>query len=157
VYIHLTALQDQVASAIRQETASGASLPSISTAHAARGVARGALLSLMPRVEGLQFNPPAATVAWFEDLQEVRFRFRALAASVEKSLAGVLEVTVASLPIARLGMAINIHADPLAGHAVAAVPHRATVYQDVFASYSSHDAAIVQACRAVYWGLGIHL
>jgi hypothetical protein len=157
VYVHLAALQDQVANAIREEAGAGGSLPSISLARATRGVARGTLLTLTPRVEGLQFNPPSATVAWFEDVQDTHFRFLAPADQVEQSLVGVLEITVGSLPIAHLGMAINIRADPAAAGAAPLAPQHATVYQDGFASYSSQDAAIVQACRAVYWGLGIHL
>jgi von Willebrand factor type A domain/TIR domain len=157
VYLHLAALQDEVARAIREEAGAGASLPSLSLARATRGVARGTPLTLTPQVEGLQFNPPSATVAWFEDIQDVRFRFRAPADRVEQSVFGALEVTLGSLPIAHLGIAINVRAAAIAVAARPMMPQHTGVYQDVFASYSSGDAAIVQACRAVYWGLGIHL
>ncbi len=157
VYLHLAALQAQVERQILEQVQAGSPLPFVSVARAAQGVARGTSLTLTPRAEGIEFNPPSATIQWYEDIQDCRFRFRAASNQAGTSAFGQLDVAVASLPIAHLGIAINVRADVSEIPKSALKPVHAGVYQDVFASYSSQDAAVVQACRAVYWGLGVQL
>jgi hypothetical protein len=152
VYLHLDALREEVMLTVRQMA--GVDVRSLSHAHATRDVVRGTLLTLVPQILGLDINPASATVAWVEDIQDVRFRIRAHEGMAGQSAFGVVEVTLGSLPIAHLGIAINVQSDAAAHPAQVA---QMQVYQDVFASYSSKDAAVVQACRAVYWGIGVHL
>ena len=157
IYLHLAAFEAEVQRQILEQVQAGAVVPSISVAHAARGVARGTALTLTPRVDGLEFNPPLATLQWYEDIQDFRFRFRATPDRAGTSVFGHIEISVGSLPIARLGVSINVRRDAAEVPQLQIRPVHAKVYQDVYASYSSKDEVIVQACRAVYWGLGVHL
>lgn len=158
VFMHLTELQDDVARQVREQVQAGMAEPFLSNSVASRGVARGTLLTFTPLVHGLEFNPPVATVAWYEDIQDLRLRFRAPAQMLGRSAYGRLEVSVDSLPIAHLGVAINVQAEPATG-GPATQPEvlGIKIYQDVFASYSSLDRSVVLACRAAYWALGIHM
>lgn len=158
VFMHLAALQAEVARQIQAQVQAGIAVPFVSSSAATRGVTRGTLLTFTPVVQGLEFNPPTATVAWYEDIQDLRLRLRAPADMQGRSAHGYVEVAVDSLPIAQLGVAINVQPE---GSALDPAPQTAVQpaqqYQDVFASYASTDAAVVHACRAAYWALGIHL
>ncbi len=158
LFMHLSELQDEVARQVREQVQAGMAEPFLSNSLASRGVPRGTLLTFTPQVHGLEFNPPVATVAWYEDIQELRLRFRAPPEMLGRSAYGRIEMSVDSLPIAHLGVAINVQAAPAAGgQAMQSEVQRVKIYQDVFASYSSLDRSVVLACRAAYWALGIHL
>lgn len=121
---------------------------------------RGTWLTITPRVEGVRFNPPSHVVAWFEDLQEVAFRFRVPQALASRSLAGSIEITGESgLWLADLAITLRALApgealpggDALAGLDTCRLP------EQIFASYSHADREVVEACAAVYKSLGVHL
>src|SRR5262249_34749769 len=146
LYLHLAGLQKEVEAAARDAAGLDGSVSALSISRSKRSVVRGTTLTLTPRVQGLRFNPPSQTIAGCEDIQHVWFRFSALPETSGQSAFGVLEVTYGSLPIAHLGISINVRDEAAAAAGQPPSAQSASVYQDVFASYSSADADIVKAC-----------
>ena len=153
VYLHLASLQARVDALVNRVAGS-----SVSSARSLKAVQREVELTLTPRGDGLEFNPPSITVQWFEDVQSVHFRYRAQRTGAARPVLARVDIAAGGLPIAHLGLAVHVHADsadlPASPTGTAA---SAGMYQKVFASYSSHDRWLVEACRAAYWGLGIEL
>lgn len=160
VYLHLC--RDDLEQEVRRRLAAlaqQAGLP-VADSRTSAFLNRGAWLTITPHVEGVQFNPPCQVVAWFEDLQEVAFRFRIPQAIASRSLPGLIEITGESgLWLADL--AVNLRAlasgerlpagDPSAELDTCRLP------KQIFASYSHADREVVEACAAVYKSLGVHL
>jgi hypothetical protein len=154
VYLHLASLQAAVDSLVAEGADRMRVQPATSTARANTPLAKGTWLTLIPSVEGLTFNPTSISVAWYEDFQEALFRFRAAPERAGGSAFGSIDVLVGTMPIARLGVNVNVRL----GTAVAQMTAvKTSVYQEAFASYSGKDAAIVDACAAVYRALGVYV
>lgn len=152
VYLHLASRQEQVDALVRK-----AATDAVATARSHKILPREVELTITPRGEGLEFNPASITVQWFEDVQSVDFRYRARETEAGRPVLARVDIAAGELPIAHLGLSVNVHIN--AGDMPLPTPGvtSAGVFQRIFASYSSRDRWLVEACRAAYWGLGIEL
>jgi hypothetical protein len=70
---------------------------------------RGTWLTLVPRVDGVIFNPRSHEIVWYEDIQEVPFRFRATGDLAGTSVVGAVDVYAdAGLLIAQLPVSLRV-------------------------------------------------
>jgi hypothetical protein len=157
LFIHLSSLLDEARKRARGlGQVKGADMLSSSVPGSTR-LPRGTEITLTPRLPGFDFNPMNITVAWEEDIQSSEFRVRPTLAP-EEPLIGEIEASVKGLPIARIPLSILVRS-PKAPRPAALEPKVSTggAFQTVFASYARTDTAVVQACAAVYAGLGIYV
>jgi hypothetical protein len=117
-------------------------------------LAEGALITATPELPGVQFNPPSASVALYEDWHVLEFKLRAADAALEQAVNGRLTFTVEGLIVADLPLSIFVTAAP--GSAGASAPANASAdpYDAVFCSYSHQDSAIVERLERAYRALG---
>jgi von Willebrand factor type A domain/TIR domain len=155
VYCHLAHLQDAIAELISRRWEALGLQPGTSAAPAQ--LARGTLLRLKPRVEGLTFNPVDQQIAWLEDIHEVAFRLQAPADLAGRALLGAVDVHVGEAVVARLPISIRVRMldEPAEAEEQATVTAR--TFEKIFASYAHVDSHIVDACAEVYRALGIYM
>ena len=115
------------------------------TQDAAEGVPRQGMLTLVPRVDGVEFNPHRQSFRWEQDLHREEFQFKAVDGSVPRTARGRLTVFLGRLIIADVVLAIHVTDSP--GEATAMEPTQAAtgqIYQRIFASYSRADTQLVE-------------
>jgi hypothetical protein len=158
VYAHTPALSEQIrADAKRFAPELGDSPRQVAAAQAA-ALARGTRLTFTPSAQGVLFNPESITIAWWEDVHRLEFRFKA--AAVLRDQAANLTITVSADPlvIAELRGGILFEAaerayasNPFENEPITTAPYRA---EEIFVSYSHRDSDVVEACRNAYRALG---
>lgn len=122
---------------------------------AARGaISEGALISAEPQLEGFQFNPPVASVAFFEDWHRFDFKLRAHTAKPYASVNGRITFRVEGIIVADLPL--SIYVSPQAGATLSAGRTAATAspYRAIFCSYSHRDTPIILRVEKVIRTLG---
>lgn len=158
VYAHLPEMLDQIrADAKRFAPELGDSPRQVSAAQSS-ALARGTRLTFTPYAENVQFNPESVTIAWWEDVHRLEFRFRAAAALRDQAANLTITVSVDPLIIATLRGGIVFEApesayaaNPHENEPITTTPYRA---EEIFVSYSHRDSAVVEACRNAYRALG---
>jgi hypothetical protein len=113
VYLHLPQLEDEVWTRLRRRARE--SEQAWDTSSRTIGAYRGIWLTLEPRVEGVRFNPVSQEVAWFEDLQEVAFRFLVEAVPEGRDRLGALDVRADGLLIGQVPLAMSVGGGPPGG------------------------------------------
>jgi hypothetical protein len=156
LYLHLAAMREEVR---RRMDAKARDLGRpLDEATTQLSLLRGTWLTLVPRCEGVTFNPASQEVAWHEDVQEVAFRFCASPEMAGQLLSGTIEACVKDgLPIARLGFALRVQAPGTGAGEPAWVTGEAEMFRSVFASYAHVDGPVVRRCAAAYRALGIEM
>jgi hypothetical protein len=155
LYIHLARLTDQVAQLLEQRSGEFGLEPAKQTTTALPGLTRGVTLTLTPRVDGIEWNPPSQTVTWLEDIQDVRFRLRAVSEGAGLR-SGRVEVHVGEVLVALVPLVIRIRSG--AEYAEGSLTRsQARMFERVFASYAHEDGTVVKACQAAYQALGIDM
>jgi hypothetical protein len=118
----------------RQE--SGAALPREST------------ITIVPTVDGVEFNPPQRSFVWRDPVHREEFLARVRARADAGVRRGKVTFFLGALIVAEINVKVSIGAGAsLAGSGVNAAPitaDRASAYRQIFASYSRRDRAIVQ-------------
>lgn len=119
----------------------------------------------MPALAGVTFNPAHLTITWIEEWQRAQFRF--CAAKELAGSAGNGEITFYAGPVlvATANLAMLFEDQPVTTAAnnleeaeeTADAEVRGHRYEDVFASYSRKDRAVVLACRNTYKALGVRV
>ena len=117
-------------------------------------LAEGAMITATPDLPGFQFNPPSASVAFFEDWQALPFRLRAISAPLDQAANGRLTFTADGIIVADLPLSIFVTAQPTS---VSSAPAQsdADPYDAIFCSYSHKDTAIVERVERAYKALGL--
>ncbi|HEY6810659.1 MAG TPA: TIR domain-containing protein [Propionibacteriaceae bacterium] len=133
------------------------------------GVPRESELTFVPFVEGVDFNPRSQTFEWQEDVHQQNFRLKARAATVDRVLRGQLTVYLGAFILADVDLTfrVDVAAPPPPTPTVHPQPlplptttepnltlMTAVPYQNVFASYSHKDLAIVHQAEAYGKALG---
>ena len=118
---------------------------------------RGTWFTLIPRLEGVVFNPPQQEVAWLEDVQEVPFRFLLGVELEGKSVIGGIDVLANGVCVAVVPIAIRTGCDAWSDADNPWETSSGSMFEEVFASYSRKDDKIVKAFADVYKAMGVHL
>ena len=71
-------------------------------------ISEGTVITATPRLDGFQFNPPSATVGFYEDWHRLDFRFRASEEWREKASNGFVTLTVEGKVIADIPLSIYV-------------------------------------------------
>ena len=116
-----------------------------STEDAGHPVIREGELRVVPRVEGVTFNPPERRFLWTENVHREDFRMRADAALVGRTARGVVTVFAGNLILADIQIGIQVKAEAVDGPPE---PSHARAYRHIFASYSHRDSSIVEEFEA---------
>ena len=102
-----------------------------------------ALVTALPSVPGLEFDPPQLSLRFRGDWRRFDFEFRAHDAPLDTGVDGRITFLVEGMIVA--DVPISVYVSQAAGEA-ALQPQEATVspYQAIFCSYSHQDTAIVE-------------
>ncbi len=134
-----------------------------------RTLPEGTIVTATPYMEGVQFNPPAITLGFYESWHRLDFRMRANDASPYHSANGRLTFTVEGVIVADIPLSVYIMdagstdsagsmpsttstSNPTSGDAMQTVSQK--LYKSIFCSYSREDKAIVERVERVYKALG---
>lgn len=117
-------------------------------------VTEGALVTATPELSGFQFNPPSASVAFYEDWHALEFKLRPTTAALDLAANGRVTFTVESVIVADLPLSIFVTRHPAAGDTPASPT--ASPYEAIFCSYSHDDAEIVERVERAYRALGLN-
>lgn len=103
-------------------------------------------ITMVPEVEGLEFNPPRRTFRWTEEpVHREEFRLRARAAMDGRTARGRLTVWLGALIVGDVPLAIAVTSNILkAKEPAPMLADSARPYHRIFASYSHQDDAIVR-------------
>lgn len=113
-------------------------------AEAARGaISDGALITAEPQLDGFQFNPPTAAIAFYEDWQRFDFKLRAHTAKPYSAVNGRITFKVEGIIVADLPLSIFV--SPQAGATLSGGQTATTAkpYRAIFCSYSHKDTPII--------------
>ena len=124
------------------------------TQDAVEAVPRHGNLTLVPVMDGIEFNPTERSFRWEQSLHREEFQIRALSGSIPRTARGRLTVFYGRLIIGEVPLAIPVvHALSTASdRAVTEVNGRA--YRRIFASYSRQDTAMVEEFERLVEALG---
>jgi hypothetical protein len=161
VYAHKTTLVEQpgrppidpIAQVETQARAHfGGSPPHPIGGDAQHDLARGAQLRIAPDLPGIQCNPPARTIDWWEPVHEVEFRLLAGADLAGTVVRGAVRVWCGPLILAEVSIAVHVAEDGSAGEPPSDW-QPFVQYRKIFPSYSHLDGAVVarfaEAARAL--------
>ena len=154
-YLHLPNSRNEVNKRLTAQARSAGQRLAESSSHIT--AMRGTWFTLIPRLEGVSFNPPQQEVAWLEDVQEVPFRFRVSAEFDGKPIVGGVEVLAKGVCVAVVPIALTAGGNTWADSNDPWETSSGSMFEEVFASYSRKDLKIVDACAAAYKALGVHL
>ncbi len=121
------------------------------TEPAQTAIAEGAMITAEPTLDGFTFNPPRATIGFYEDWQRFDFKLRADTAPLDQAANGRLTFTVEGVIVADLPLSVFVGMTTSEG-ATATVSRKP--YDAIFCSYSRKDIAIVQRVERAYRALG---
>ncbi len=119
---------------------------------AMQDIPEGALITATPRMEGFQFNPPSASVYFYEDWHRFAFKLRATGAQRDASHVGFVTFTVEGVIVADVPMVITVSESVTETETAS---ETADPYQAIFCSYSHRDTPIVERVEAAYKALGL--
>jgi hypothetical protein len=157
IYLHLAEREAEARTLLDKRATALQMKPSTLSQAAISKLRRGTILRLEPRAEGIEFNPSVQEVIWYEDIQEVSFRLRTKADAAGKFLSGNVGIHAEGVLIALLPITIHARAPGEAPDENQLSIGSARTFERVFASYSTQDSAIVDACVAAYQALGIYV
>lgn len=124
-------------------------------AKASRPIAEGAPITVTPRAEGVEFNPPRLELAFLRDLHRFDFDGRADASRAGGVAVGEVVFSVAGLVIGAMPLAIYVaaagmeEAPPLRFQRV-----ERAAYRKIFPSYSHSDTQVVRRVERAWRALG---
>jgi hypothetical protein len=113
-------------------------------------------ITFVPEIPGVRFNPPRATFLWLEALHREDFRMQAPATLDGKVARGRLSVFWGRILLAELNLKIQVDSRLPSPAPGAVLEEREDVrpYQNIFASYSHEDTAIVEEFERYVQALG---
>ncbi len=157
-YAHIEAALAQVqADAARFKEDMGGN-PRQAQSSAPAQLARGTEITVLPQMDGVEFNPERITFKWVEDLHRAEFRMRAAKPLAGLAGNGTVSILVGPVIVAtiKIGMLFDDEDSTLPLKDVAPAQATASIYQaeKIFISYSHKDTPVATACRAVYKALG---
>jgi hypothetical protein len=154
VYAHLLTALDEVKLDAGQILGKSLKEYRQGKAAASKAIAPGTVITLLPQAEGLEFDPPQASLTWSDEWQRADFQMRATGQRVGHVIEGSIACYIGPLLIADIRLPVVV---PKPGEAVEAAEtgQSAKLYQAIFASYSHADTALVEAVETAYKALGM--
>lgn len=158
VYAHTAAMLEKIRTDAKRFAAELGAAPREVRDSQVTALARGTPITFTPQAEGITFNPESVTIAWWEDLHRVEFRFKADAALADQAANLTITVSVDPIIVAVLRGGV-LFEPPNTGRVpnqVENAPVTAEIFraEEIFISYSRKDAAVAVACRNAYRALG---
>lgn len=121
-------------------------------APSATSLPEGALVTATPFADGIQFNPPSASVLFYDQWQRIDFRARAVSAAPDLAANGRITFTVDGVIVAEVPISIYVSDMVAASSPPVTSP---SAYQTIFCSYSHKDTAIVERVERVARLMGL--
>ncbi len=116
-------------------------------------IPEGEIITAQPHLPGFQFNPPMATVGFYEDWHDFKFKLRAKTAPLNQAANGLLTFTVNGIIVADIPLSIFVTTDV---HQTVPQPSPTQpLYDTVFASYSHRDTLVVEKVEAAAKSFGM--
>ncbi len=133
----------------------GSLLPSYRTVErsAQSAIAEGALIVATPTLDGFQFNPPSAQMAFYDAFERFDFKLRATSAALDQASNGRITFTVEGVIVADVPLSIYVSQSTSSDTSSVASPTR-PIYRSIFCSYSRQDTQIVQRVERAVQALG---
>lgn len=121
-------------------------------------LARGTEITIVPQIDGVEFNPERITFKWVENMHRSEFRLRAAKPLAGLAGSGTVSILVGPVIVAtiKIGMLFDEDDKTIPLKDVAPAQATAEIYKadKIFISYSHKDTPVANACRAVYKALG---
>ena len=113
------------------------------------------VLTFVPSVPGVEFNPPRASFEWNESVHKVSFRLRASASLEGKTARGDMSVYLGGILVADLQLALVVNAKRAGARKKRRLEREPmNRYRRIFASYAHLDAEVVSQIQAYAKALG---
>ena len=122
----------------------GGSPPRPISGDARQGLPRGSQLRIAPDLPGIECNPEAAEVKWWEPVHEVGFRLRARAGRAGSVVHGAVRVWSGPLILGEVSIAIRVTATGEQAASSPPVGEQVQRYRKIFPSYSHQDRSFVE-------------
>ncbi len=157
VYAHLSDVLDEVERDAGQVLGKEGDAYKDAGAQSSMALSPGTELTLVPRAQGLEFDPPERVLTWNDTWQRTEFRMRATEERVDHVASGSVECYVGPLLVADIRLDVVVIPrgqegdEPEPGQKV----YSAKMYRAVFASYSHDDTPVVEAVEKAYQALGM--
>jgi hypothetical protein len=132
-------VEDKAAAVLGPEIQGFASL----TTDSRHAIPRGDVLRFVPRVDGLEFNPPERSFQWVERVHREDFRFRAPNELDGRIVHGRMEVYFGIIAIAEIGLTISVDRSAAVIETGPKAAAHGRPYRKIFASYSHKDLPVV--------------
>lgn len=118
------------------------------------------LISVTPRLEGFEFNPPQQSIEFREIWHRIDFRLKASEELLRKTSNGTVVITADGIIVADIPISIYVQPKWRSGLRVKSPAHETTAhayapYESIFCSYSHRDSAIVKRVERVCRALGM--
>jgi hypothetical protein len=123
------------------------------TADSLDALPRGGEITFVPKVSGIEFNPPRQTFRWLEAVHKVEFRLRADGRLVGRTARGRLSAFWGVILLADIPLAIGVEGGANTDVPLP-LPAPARMYHSIFASYSREDTSIVAQIEECVQSLG---
>lgn len=155
IYLHLTDLERETIELLKERARQNDFDPILSSGNNSVISNRGKQFRLQPSADGIIFNPPYYDISWYEDIQEVKFRFSVHESQPNNIVPGCVNIFSNQLLVSQLPFTFQIADKSIniaSNHTISS-----KIFERVFASYSHRDSKTVDACVAAYEALGIYV
>jgi hypothetical protein len=117
-----------------------------------QAIPRSGELTLVPHMDGIEFNPERHSFRWELAVHRAEFQFRTISDAVPQTARGHLAVFWGAVVVADVPLTLRIVGT--AADVPATVTEHARPYRHIFASYSHRDGAVVQQFEDFMESLG---
>ncbi len=153
VFAHTSAAWEAVRAIAEGQAALMGEQPADRSVPSKVALARGALLTVVPRVEGLRFGPPEQPLVWQPPYRYVTFLFTA-PQELPETLSGQVQIYLGPLIIGEIPLEMRAVQPDLSTSADTKNAAHMTRYDPIFASYSHRDAPVMRYFRRLREMLG---
>jgi len=162
-FVHRPDARELVRALIDRRAPQLGGAPAVSQGAAAREVASGTTISIVPNVLGATFEPSRIDVTVDDAVRELTFQMTVPADTPSGPLGGYIDIFVGPLIIGQVPVEFEVHRPGPAGVPVQSEAEKfltvanASIFDKIFISYSRRDSEIVDQCIATYQGLGVRI
>ena len=115
------------------------------TQDSAQPIPAAGIITFLPEMPGVEFNPPRRSFLWHEAVHREEFRLRASAEAVGRIASGRISVFAGSILVAEISLSFRVNDEAPATYREEQLQAGSGgPYRKIFASYSHWDAPIVE-------------